>query len=150
MLMGEHSGTCLISETEQFVVELDDDTEGLQATILLLQQQLKEAKERIHILEGTGDSTPLQQNQMDTETTESMEHEPTHSELTLENEGNDNSLTFPENSEICSKNKEKTSMVNGSIALIEKVDDEMNSTNSPGEKSSALVKNGRTGVSGTN
>lgn len=54
----------LFSETEQFVMELDEDTEGLQATVFLLQKQLKEAKEHISNLEGqptndlTGSHTP--------------------------------------------------------------------------------------------
>jgi len=40
------------NETEQFVMELDDDTEGLQATVYLLQQQLKEATDRVTVLES--------------------------------------------------------------------------------------------------
>jgi len=39
-------------ETEQFVMELDDDTEGLQATIYVLQQKLKEATDRVSVLES--------------------------------------------------------------------------------------------------
>ena len=51
-------------------MELDEDTEGLQATIYLLQQQLKEATDKIAILE-------LNQH---TPTTEELPHNP-HSEM---------------------------------------------------------------------
>lgn len=47
------------AETEQFVMELDEDTEGLQATVYLLQQQLKEAKENLSSLEGREASTDI-------------------------------------------------------------------------------------------
>ena len=36
----------MLSETEEFLTEMDDDVEGLQTTIYLLQQELKEAKEQ--------------------------------------------------------------------------------------------------------
>merc|ERR1719245_873531 len=42
-------------EMDEFVQELDEDVEGMQSTVYLLQQQLKEAKERIKELEGTED-----------------------------------------------------------------------------------------------
>merc|ERR1719232_1607410 len=38
-------------ETDDFVQELDEDMEGMQSTIYLLQQQLKESKETIAQLE---------------------------------------------------------------------------------------------------
>ena len=34
---------------DEFLLELDEDVEGMQSTIYLLQQQLKEAKEQIKI-----------------------------------------------------------------------------------------------------
>ena len=43
-----------ISETDEFLVEMDEDVEGLQTTIYLLQQQLKEAKEQIEQLQQGG------------------------------------------------------------------------------------------------
>ena len=42
----------LIAENDAFLLEMDEDVEGLQTTILLLQQQLKEAKEQIQELQG--------------------------------------------------------------------------------------------------
>lgn len=46
-------------------MELDDDTEGLQATIYLLQHQLKEAKDRIDVVEGrTVETRELQQAEL--------------------------------------------------------------------------------------
>lgn len=38
-------------ELDDFLLELDEDVEGMQNTIYYLQQQLKEAKEQIIILE---------------------------------------------------------------------------------------------------
>lgn len=39
-------------ETDDFVQELDEDMEGMQSTIYLLQQQLKESKEQVASLQG--------------------------------------------------------------------------------------------------
>lgn len=36
-----------ISELDEFLLEMDEDTEGMQGTIYYLQQQLRQAKERI-------------------------------------------------------------------------------------------------------
>ena len=41
----------LLAETDEFLMEMDEDVEGLQTTILVLQQQLKEAKDQISHLE---------------------------------------------------------------------------------------------------
>jgi hypothetical protein len=37
----------VLSETDDFLVEMDEDVEGLQSTIYLLQQQLKDAREQL-------------------------------------------------------------------------------------------------------
>lgn len=44
-LIGVYNICC--TETDEFLVEMDEDVEGMQSTIYVLQQQLKEAKEQI-------------------------------------------------------------------------------------------------------
>ena len=79
-------------------MELDDDTEGLQATIYLLQQQLKEAKDRIDFLEGNDKPSDL--NNTDQPVEVSSEETPTESTLTTATISKPSeSLTLPEQSE---------------------------------------------------
>lgn len=47
-----------VSETDEFLVEMDEDVEGMQGTILALQQQLKEARQELSRLQQ--DYTALQ------------------------------------------------------------------------------------------
>lgn len=69
-------------------MEMDEDTEGLQAVVYLLQQQLKEANEKLAKYEGNTDSTQ-----------ESMEHDEDYSQqdsVTADNEQTDSQETHEE------------------------------------------------------
>lgn len=47
----------LILATEEFLAEMDDDMEAMQSTVFLLQQELKDAKERLQKYENAGTTT---------------------------------------------------------------------------------------------
>merc|ERR1719245_483903 len=55
------------TEMDDFVQELDEDMEGMQSTILFLQQQLKEAKETIANLEAQKPSKDMSNPEEDSE-----------------------------------------------------------------------------------
>ena len=55
------------TEMDDFVQELDEDMEGMQSTILFLQQQLKEAKETISNLEAQKPSKDMSNPEEDSE-----------------------------------------------------------------------------------
>ncbi|CAH1799092.1 unnamed protein product [Owenia fusiformis] len=63
------------AETDEFLVELDEDVEGMQSTIYFLQQQLKDTKDRIVALEAENVNLRQQQQQQSLGTTGST-HQP--------------------------------------------------------------------------
>lgn len=65
-------------------MELDEDTEGLQATIYLLQHQLKEAKDRIDMLEGKGTVKSTDNNSTDIAAVKQSSAEPMEQDSTTE------------------------------------------------------------------
>ncbi|XP_074662402.1 pre-mRNA-splicing regulator WTAP-like [Tubulanus polymorphus] len=54
------------AEIDEFLVELDEDVEGMQSTIYILQQQLKEAREEINKLQKQNEFLNSQQQQQQT------------------------------------------------------------------------------------
>ena len=70
-------------EMDDFVQELDEDVEGMQSTIYFLQQQLKEAKDKIAKLEGQQQQEPDQvaDDQEDQQESAVVDDEPKEQEV---------------------------------------------------------------------
>ncbi|XP_067945992.1 pre-mRNA-splicing regulator WTAP-like [Watersipora subatra] len=107
------------NETELFVVELDDDTEGLQTTIYLLQQQLKEAKEHIASLEQTNSGTAKgsQSTNSVQPMVEPMECHTDQSDGTVSNHTHSTSVKDSQPNELKSCSTNEKSIPNGDVSL---------------------------------
>ena len=76
----------LFSETDEFLVEMDEDLEGMQSTIYFLQQQLKDTKDQLLLLREENQQLRQQQQQQ-----QPQPHQVAHSFL-----DRDSSLPIPQ------------------------------------------------------
>lgn len=95
------------SELDEFLLELDEDVEGMQNTIYYLQQQLKEAKEKLAQLENTQQNDcVLQNNSNNLDNNMKMS-----SQLSTNIESNER--TFEIRAEVSDTHREKVDFNNG-------------------------------------
>ncbi|XP_066971074.1 pre-mRNA-splicing regulator WTAP-like [Macrobrachium rosenbergii] len=84
------------SELDEFLLEMDEDTEGMQGTIYYLQQQLRQAKERIALLNSQLSVTQISTSQPGDDSGSQILTEEGNSELNNEMEQTEVPLVPPQ------------------------------------------------------
>jgi len=91
-------------EMDDFMAELDEDVEGMQSTILLLQKQLREAKDTIaRLTEGGAGATKTAEDEETTHLVQEQEEKPTADEVEANveaEEGHGEKRKLAENTEV--------------------------------------------------